>query len=55
MAITYKTPEGQKLITGREITSVEEWAKAFAQKYQGLPASVAKAFAARDFNRSTAA
>lgn len=53
MSITYQTPEGQKMIASRKIKSAEEWLTAFPAKYQELPASIARSFAARDFGSVT--
>ena len=48
------TSEGTKFLSYRhnEITTSEEWRKAFPKRYAGLPAKAAKAFAARDFKNA---
>jgi len=52
---THKTTtEGTKFLSHRhnEITTAEEWRKAFPERYDGLSAKVAKAFATRDFKNA---
>lgn len=48
------TTEGTKFFSPRhnEITTAEEWRKTFPQRYAGLPAKIAKAFAERDFRNA---
>lgn len=54
MTTNKTTTEGTKFISHRhnEITTAEEWRKAFPERYAGLPAKVAKAFATRDFKNA---
>lgn len=54
MTTNKTTTEGTKFLSHRhtEITTSEEWLKAFPERYAGLPAKVAKAFATRDIKNA---
>jgi hypothetical protein len=51
--MTKKTLEGTKFVSNRfeKVNTVEDWIKAFPERYQGLPAKIARSFAKRDMDK----